>query len=115
MRSALIGIVLATTVIACRQSVEPPTGLTVSLQANTTVAVRGDTVTFTVIAAGNNLFGVVMEYGDEATDRYATGGALSARVTFKHAYSDSGTFTARAVVSDAVAGDKDVTISIVVN
>jgi hypothetical protein len=36
-------------------------------------------------------------------------------VTFKHAYSASGTFTARAVVSDAVAGDKDVTISIVVN
>lgn len=86
-----------------------------SLEANTTVVPRGDTVTFTVNAAGNNLFGVIIDFGDDAMDQYATGGALSAHVTFKHAYSAAGSFTVRATVTDAIAGQKEATVSIVVN
>ena len=75
----------------------------------------GAQVTFTVSAAGNNLVGVVMEYGDAGTDLYATGGARTARVTFRHAYDSAGTFTVRAIVTDATAGESEATTSIVVN
>jgi hypothetical protein len=113
MRFVLVGIVVMA--LACRQTVEPPTQISVSIQANTAVVTRGDTVTFTVNATGNNLFGVVIDYGDSVTDQYATGGALTARVTFKHAYSAAGSFTVRATVTDAIAGERDVTTLIVVN
>jgi hypothetical protein len=43
------------------------------------------------------------------------GGALTARVTFKHVYSAAGSFTVRASVTDAVAGVKEATLAIVVN
>lgn len=111
----LIGTLLATIAIACRQTTEAPTQLSVSLQANTSLVPRGDTVTFQVNADGNNLVGVIIDYGDDAMDQYATGGALSARVTFKHAYSAAGSFTVRASVTDAIAGVKEATVSIVVN
>lgn len=113
MRFVLVGIVVMT--LACRQTVEPPTQISVSMQANAAVVTRGDTVTFTVNATGNNLVGVIIDYGDSASDQYATGGALSARVTFKHAYSAAGSFTVRATVTDAIAGERDVTTLIVVN
>ena len=115
MRFSLICASLAIVLVACRQTTEPPIGVTVSLTANTTVVPRGDTVTFTVNAAGNNLFGVVIDYGDNSTDLYPTGGALSARVTFKHAYSVAGSYTIRATVTDAIAGEREATVSLVVN
>jgi hypothetical protein len=115
MHRSLLCIIFATTIVACRQTTEPPTQLAMSLQANTTVVTRGDTVTFTVNATGNNLFGVVIDFGDATGDQYATGGALTARVTFKHAYDATGTFTVRATVTDAVAGDREATLPIVVN
>lgn len=101
--------------LACRQSTEPPVGLSVSIQANTAVVLRGDTVSFQVNAAGNNLVGVIIDFGDNSTDQYATGGALTARVTFKHAYSVAGSFTVRATVTDAIAGEKEGTTLVVVN
>ena len=115
MRLAFFCVVLATSIVACRQTTEPPVQLTASMQASAAVIPRGDTVTFTVNATGNNLFGVVIDFGDATGDQYATGGALTARVTFKHAYDTSGTFTARATVTDAIAGDREVSVSIVVN
>jgi hypothetical protein len=102
-------------ITACRQTTEPPGEVTVTLEASHATAQRGDTVTFTVNAAGNNLFGVVVEFGDANVDQYATSGALTARVTFKHAYTAAGTFTVRAIVSDAISGDREATRSIVVN
>ena len=76
---------------------------------------RGDTVSFEVNATGNNLVGVIIDFGDDSTAQYATGGASSARVTFKHAYSAAGSFTVRASVTDAVSGVKEATALIVVN
>ena len=111
----MIGMLLGVAAAACRQSTEPPTALSVSLQANTAVVARGDTVSFQVSAAGNNLVGVIIDYGDSSTDQYATGGALTARVTFKHAYGAAGSFTVRASVTDAIAGEKEVSTLIVVN
>jgi hypothetical protein len=100
---------------ACRQTTEPPGDVTVTLEASQAMPQRGDTVSFTVNAAGNNLVGVVVEFGDSGVDQYATGGALTARVTFKHAYETAGTFTVRAIVTDALAGEREATRSIVVN
>ena len=115
MRLAIIGVALGIAAIACRQTTEPPIALSVLLEANTATIPRGDTVTFEVTATGNNLVGVIIDYGDSSSDQYATGGALTARVTFKHAYSAGGTFTVRATVTDAVAGVKEASVAIVVN
>ena len=115
MRLALVGLSLVIATSACRQTTEPPVQLTVSLQANTTVVPRGDTITFIVNAAGNNLFGAIIDYGDQTSDQYAAGGALSARITFKHAYSAAGTYTVTATVTDAIAGEREATIAVVVN
>ena len=111
----MIGVALGIAAAACRQTTEPPTALSVLLQASTAAVPRGDTVTFEVTAAGNNLVGVILDYGDSSSDQYATGGALNARVTFKHVYSAAGAFTVRATVTDAVAGVKEATVAIVVN
>jgi hypothetical protein len=115
MRFVMIGMTLSLAAIACRQTTQPPIGLSVSIQANPAVVLRGDTVTFQVTATGNNLVGVTIDFGDSSTDQYATGGALTARVTFKHVYNAAGSFTARVTVTDAIAGEKEVTTLIVVN
>jgi len=115
MKRLLCAIAMATAVVACRQSVEPPVDVSISMSASSLTAHRGDTVSFVINAAGNNLFGVAIEYGDSNTDLYSTGGALSAHVTFKHIYETTGTFTVRAVVTDALAGEKEASTSIVVN
>ena len=101
--------------VACRQSTAPPEPVTVTLDASPATTQRGDTVSFTVTARGNNLVGVVVEFGDSGVDQYATGGALTARVTFKHAYAAAGSFTVRAIVTDAIVGEMEATKSIVVN
>ena len=113
MRFLLLAFVVLT--VGCRQTTQPPIGLSVSIEANTAVVLRGDTVSFQVTAAGNNVVGVIIDFGDGTTDRYATGGALTARVTFKHAYSIAGSFSVRASVTDAIAGEKEVTTLVVVN
>jgi PKD repeat protein len=115
MRFVPLSLSLAVALVSCRQTTAPPIAVSVSLVANTAVVPRGDTVTFTVNAAGNNLVGVVIDYGDEAVDQYATGGALSARVTFKHVYSVAGNYTVRATVTDAISGEHEATVSVVVN
>lgn len=114
MRLALITVLLVCS-IGCRQTTAPPVPLLVTLESSRTTVSRGDTVTFTVNAAGNNLFGVVLDYGDSVAEQYAMGGALSARVTFRHAFGSTGSFTVRAVVTDAIAGEKEASVGIVVN
>ena len=114
MKHLAIAMALVATT-ACRQTTAPPDEVTVSLEVSPATAQRGDTVSFTVNAAGNNLVGVVVEFGDSEGAQYATSGALTARVTFKHAYSAAGTFSVRAVVTDAIGGEREATKSIVVN
>lgn len=101
--------------LGCRQSTAPLVPLQVSLESSHLTALTGDTITFTVRATGNNLVGVVMDFGDSGTDQYAMGGALTARVTFRHPFETPGTYTVRAVVTDAVVGEKDATVGILVN
>jgi plastocyanin len=95
--------------------VAPTVELQVTLTASVATVRPGDSVTFVVSASGNNLIGVEMDYGDGAGDQYATGGAHTAKVTFRHAFSGSGTYVTRASVTDAIAGQKDATATVVVN
>ena len=100
---------------SCRQTTEPPVSLVATLESSRSTAARGDTITFTVNATGNNLIGVVIDFGDQTGDLFATSGALTARVTFKHVYQATGTFTVSAVVTDAIAGEKEATTAVVIN
>src|SRR5688572_29056408 len=99
----------------CRQTTEPPVSLVVTVEASRATAARGDTITFTVHATGNNLVGVMIDFGDQTSDLYATGGARTARVTFKHVFQAAGSFTVSAVVTDAIVGEKGSTIAVVIN
>jgi len=99
---------------SCRQTTAPAVGISVTLESSHVTATTGDTVTFIVRATGNNLIGVVIDYGDSISEQYATGGALTARVTFKHAFLAKGNYTVRAGVTDAITGEKEVTVLVTV-
>lgn len=109
---AIAGLVLV--LGGCRQTTEPAVPVLVTVESSKATAVLGDTISFTVNATGNNLIGIVVDFGDQATDQYATGGARTARVTFKHAFQTSGNFTVNVVVTDAIAGDKEASTAVVI-
>ena len=115
MKLLPLGFFLVACLAACRQTTAPLVPLQVTLESSQLTAIPGDTITFTVRATGNNLVGVVMDFGDSGSDQYGMGGALTARVTFKHAFVTTGTFTVSAVVTDAVAGEKEATVGVLVN
>jgi hypothetical protein len=92
-----------------------PNPLDIGIEASPTTAVVGDTVTFVASAQGGVLVGVEIDYGDSSVDQFGTSGARTARVTFRHAYTQSGTYTVKAVVTDAAAGQKQATIEVRVN
>ena len=100
---------------ACDALSSQATQLSIRLDANPKVAEVGDTVRFVVSATATNISGIVINYGDSTSDQYVTGGGASAQVTFKHVYSATGNFMSRATVTDAVAGDREVSQLIVVN
>jgi hypothetical protein len=115
MKLLPFGFVLVACFTACRQTTAPVVPLLVTLEASHLTATTGDTISFIVHATGNNLVGVVVDFGDSAGDQYSTGGAHSARVTFKHAFQATGTFTVRAVVTDAIIGEKEVSVGVLIN
>ena len=115
MRRQLLGAFLLASAMACNQTTSSSATLEVTMAASRVSVPPGDTVTFVVNAQGNSLVGLEMDFGDTGTDQYATGGARTARVTFRHAYSARGTFRVRVVVTDAVAGQKDASVEILVN
>ena len=114
MRPILLGLTVAIASASCNPT-STAVGIAVLLEANPTVVPAGDTVTFVVNVSANNVSGVLINYGDSASDQFSTGEGPTARVTFKHAYRDTGSYTARATVSDALVGDREVTQVIVVN
>jgi hypothetical protein len=115
MRQTLVGGLLLAALGACGGSALAPSPLTVGITASRSTAAPGDTITFVVTASGENLVGLALDYGDTGTDLYATSGARTARVTFKHAFAATGDFTVRVIATDAVAGQKDASIGIRVN
>lgn len=103
-------------ITACSQStIEAPPPFKVDIQASRTTAAPGDTIAFVVTAQGGNLVGFQLDYGDNGTDQYGTGGARTARVTFRHAYLAPGAFTVRVTATDALSGQMDATVNVRVN
>lgn len=97
---------------ACSPSTLEPKPLDIGVEADRAAVAPGDTVTFIVTAQGGTLVGVEIDFGDSTADQYGTSGARTARVTFRHAYQLRGTFTVRAVVTDAAAGQKEATTEV---
>jgi hypothetical protein len=110
----LAGVVASVIACGCSSSTEPPRALNVSVAASAPSAQAGDTLSFVVEATGSNLVGVTIDYGDDESAQYATGGATSAHVTFKHAFSSAGEFVVQAVVTDALSGEKGASVAVVI-
>ncbi len=86
---------------ACSDSlVEGGRPLTVSISADKTLAGVGDSVTYTADATGNNLVGLVVDFGDGTADSTAASGAVTAGVVRSHAYGEAGTYVAKATAVD---------------
>jgi hypothetical protein len=114
MRPRLLGCLLFVSLAVCGDATVEPLPFQVSLQANRSTAAPGDNIDFVVIAQGGSLLGVEMDYGDTNTDLFATSGARTAQVTFHHVFADAGTYDVRATVTDALAGQKDASVQVVV-
>jgi len=114
MRSLLLGLAIALTTASCDLLTATARGITIRLIASPLVAPIGDTVTFTVDIAAQEVNGVTISFGDSGSDQTSVGGIPNASVTFKHVYADTGNFMSRAVISDGVVGERVVTQEIVV-
>ena len=115
MSRILLYLPLLAGLIACEGSTLEPLPVDVSVEASRATAAPGDTVTFVVNAQGGSLVGVEIDYGDTVTELFGTAGARTARVTFRHAYAAPSTYLVRAVVTDAMAGQKEATVEVRVN
>jgi hypothetical protein len=100
--------------VACGDASLDPLPLEITIAANRATAAPGETVEFEVTAQGGTLIGVTIDYGDDTSDQFGTGGARTARVTFSHAFAAAGVYQVRASVVDAVAGGRDAVVQITV-
>ena len=101
--------------LACGDSTLDPLPLDVRVEASRTSAAPADSISFLVTAQGGSMVGIETDYGDGSSDLFDTGGARTARVTFRHAYSTRGMFEVTATVTDAVLGQKAVSLEININ
>ena len=112
MPRILLGLLLLFGAAACGDASLEPLPLDIRMTANRGTVAPGDTVSFVVTAQGGSLVGVVVDFGDGTDDSFATSGARTAQLTFRHAFVSLGTFTVSAMITDAFAGQKTTTIGI---
>lgn len=112
IRLTVLTSVLLASLVACGDGSLEPLPLQISMQASPATAGPGEVVSFVVTVQGGNLFGVDIDYGDTSTDQQGAGGARTARLTFRHAYSVVGTYQVRGRVTDAIAGEREATVEV---
>jgi hypothetical protein len=112
MRRFLLVALVSVIVAACVRDTLEPLPLEATLQANRTTATVVDTIFFTVAARGGSLIGIEIDFADGSNDLFATSGARTASVTFRHAYRVTGTYDVRATVTDALVGERTATLQI---
>lgn len=110
MRPLLAFAIVVAAMTACIDSTQP-LPLEISINAPTT-ANTTDSVSIVVNAQGNSLVGIEAILGDGTTDFYTTRGARTATVTFRHRYTQSGTYQVTASVTDAVLGSKEASVQV---
>jgi PKD repeat protein len=103
---ALITGVVLCGIVGCEESVTGPRPLQVTLTSAVTSGRVGDSITFTADAQGADIIQMAADYGDGETESHDIGGANTATVRFKHAYSASGTYTIVVTVTDGISGTK---------
>jgi hypothetical protein len=110
MRRLFAGILGIAAMAACIGGVEPlPLDITIQPPGSITTA---DSASFLVSAQGNSLIGIETEFGDGVTRTFPTSGARTATTTFRHRYTQRGTYEVTATVSDAVLGQKVATVRV---
>ena len=112
MRRIIAGALVIAALTACIEGTEP-LPLDVSIQKPATIT-TADSANFVVTAQGNSLLGVETNFGDGRVATFATSGARTATVTFRHRYTVSGTYDVTATVSDAVLGQKTASVQVIV-
>ena len=109
----LLGLLLGAS--ACHTPSIEPLPFQLQLNVSRTATAPGDTVVVVVDAQGPLLIGVSVDYGDANSDQFNVGGARTAHVTFHHAYTSAGTFSLKATVTDASAGEKSASVDMSVH
>ncbi len=98
---ATVLVAAAGLLAACSDSlVEGGRPLTVSISADKSVAAVGDSIVYRVEATGNNLVGLVVDFGDGVADSTSASGAVSAGVVRSHIYAEAGDYWAKATAVD---------------
>jgi hypothetical protein len=113
--SIVFTLAIACAALACGESTLAPLPLDITVAASRTTAAPGDTIAFVATVQGGSLLGLNVDYGDSSTDLYGTSGARTGKVTFRHAYTARGTFTAKITLTDATLGTKSASVDIHVN
>lgn len=104
MRRLLAGGLIIAAMTACIDGTDP-LPLDITIEAPTT-GTTADSVSIVVNAQGNSLVGVEATFGDGGQSAFPTSGAHTAKVTFRHLYTQPGTYQVTATVTDAVLGQK---------
>lgn len=110
----IAAVAAACALVGCLGNAVEPLALQITVSAPATAAV-GDTVRFATEMQGNDLVGVVAEYGDDSTDALALGFSRTARTTFSHVYATAGTFTTTVTVFQADSAHKVATATVEVH
>ena len=108
----LVGALVLFGGAACGDGGLEPLPLNITIEVSPATAATGELLSFVVNAQGGTLVGVAVDYGDGIIDQFPVHSARTARVTFQHAYSATGTYQVEATVLDAVAGSKDAAIEV---
>ena len=89
-----------------------PHRLSIVMQADPATAQVGDTVSFYVSVQSTVLTEIEIHYGDGAMQEQPFPGANSAEWTFRHVYTQAGTFQVNATAIDATAGLASASLSV---
>ena len=114
MRPILMVLGLVLTTVTCGIT-STARGISVLLEVNPLVAMIDDTVTFTVSVSATSVSDVVINFADGSGDQKSAGGLAAAQLEFTHVYDDTGSYLARATVTDKAVGNRVVTQMVVVN
>lgn len=117
VRKTILATVAACLVgsVACDTGVEPPRALTLSLEVDRTEATLGQEFEFTYSAEGQNLVGLVIDFGDGVRDSIPLFGAQTADGFRDHGYLSPGSFEVTAELTAPPQGSRTATVSVTVS